>query len=332
MNDSVFLSNTFCFDRLEVEVIPFTWCNLACDFCETRYHRVKPTLDYFNKAYNTIIDKIEQINVRLVVVEMWGGELFADKIFTDELFKQYCDFFTILQQYCDDRNIESELVIKTNLVHHHVDQIIELVKAVPKLAVGTSFDIVGRFQKDDQIELWYNNIRQLARHSIYPDITIVAHKQNIDAVINNVDSKSLTIFKQLYATHEYNIDFEYYRDVNKRPEYYVSDREVGEFVKFLVTNYPAISEAQHLIKTKHYMCKNANAEGLPQHFIKIWPTHIDCDTINDKEKFKRLVHNKHCDTCKFKNMCSPRYALEFDDSEYCINKTVFEMIYNDSKN
>lgn len=335
MSDNVhnikFFADSFVFDRMEVELVPFTWCNMHCDFCETRYNRIKPNIEYFHSAYEKIIEKVEQNNVKVLVVEMWGGELFADKIFNRLLFDSYQTLFTKLDQYTKQHDIKREFCIKTNLVHHNVDSVIELCQSISDLKVGTSFDFCGRFNDDSQIDLWYDNMIKLTEASFSPDITVVAHKRNIDYVTSEHDHR-IEIFDKIYRSRKYNIDFEYYRDVNNLGEYAISDQQIGEFIKYIVQHYPNISESYNLIKIKHHCSKNIFAEGLPNYYLKIWPNSIEWNSVNDIDKFKQVVINKGCASCVYKGKCSPRYALEYDNTSYCINRDVFDFLKcNDAK-
>ena len=74
------------------------------------------------------------------------------------------------------------------------------------------------------------------------------------------------------------------------------------------------------------------AEGLPRYYLKVWPNSIEWNTINDIDRFRTLIHNKQCIECVYKNRCSPRYSLEFDNTQYCINKDVFGYIDESKKN
>lgn len=326
-----FFKNTFIFDRLEVELVPFTYCSLACDFCETRYHRTKPNEQWFENALTTIKQKLDQTsNVSIIAANIWGGELFDDKIFNDRLFNLYKHFENEFHNLAKAYNCQYEFLIYSNCIHHNCDNLIDWIKQAD-LRFGTSFDFVGRFKNNVQLKLWWDNMQKIINAGIRPDLDIVAHKKNIMAILNKQGS-TYEMFEQIYNSEQYNIDFEYYHDVNQLDEYQVTDVQIGKFLKYAVEHFPNVSEVYNLIKTQRGQTKNMFAEGLPRYYLKVWPNSIEWNTINDIDRFRTLIHNKQCIECVYKNRCSPRYSLEFDNTQYCINKDLFGYIDESKKN
>lgn len=299
-------------DNLDIEIIPFVDCNLACDFCEVRsLDQKKKNFHVYSECFERLINVIRRKpKFKSMSVHLSGGELFQDKFKTCDDVIQFVDNLISLSKKL---NVLLKIVVTTNLVHHNVDAIKELAKR--NVVVNTSYDFVGRFTKDGQIRLWWENIEKLYKDGICPQITTIAHKQNIDQILE----KNPT-FDRLC---EYNVSFEKYVDANNIQKYVIDDRQLAHFYRYLFYNYPNV----HPI-CDYLVSDSQSINVCSMQTLDILPNQTNWECCDKQKAFIDLVKIKGCVTCEYNNYCCISCPNEMDKSSFCIHKEMYKLCHN----
>lgn len=327
-----FITNNFN-NRLDVELILFSQCNLHCKHC-----KVKGLNNVFDKkliiqqgewAVQAI--KSARYKCKHVEVHITGGELFQDHLD----WSVYEEVIGKIETALKNTKRTYTIGLTSNLTTHRIEDVITMFKKHSNWELSTSFDFAGRFSSDD-LDTWVSNILALHDHGIrLLPISIVQHLPSLKA-IKKGSSKTLSVFDDLYNSGIFQFEVSDYEDVHKLEEYNPSKDEKFEFDKWFVDNYPDVipfNRYADAIKHNHII---SMIDGCPIETLDInsyGPTYECCDKINCMKNARLL---KHCALCVYQQYCSincPNAFINmFPNDDYCPQSRLFAYIEQKVKN
>ena len=285
-------------DCVEFEVIPFTECNLACQFCLQGKDR---TLRKDGLTWDNVVEQITQLactqTSNNVLITFCGGELLQDK-FDDHYRDQLIDTIKAIRNLDQlvNKNVTVELV--TNLVYNNIDRWLELFNECDE--VVTSFDLDGRFTKQSQLRRWFDNIRYLFSHGIKPSVITVIHEFNYDKLLTIKTSNTYesTVFD--WVCNNCEVDFNFLDTSNMRnPRYGVFDPQlIYQWFKWFDENYPNVIDQYYETRVNSSVpdrCGNVVFEIHGQY------TNLQCC---DKICMVRdIITRNKCFVCEYNRLC-----------------------------
>lgn len=275
-------------------------CNNNCKFCIISNRMVKGNvpIEYFKETTNNtkkwlnkyLYDLPEDLTITFFFV---AGELFyMGKEYFDlykETAKELYDIVT--KRYTNIKfNLQSNLLLDIE----HLDEFINLCKYINKLSnnicITTSFDLYGRFNTKEQIELWYKNLSFL-QQSLNRKIMVEMILTN-QAIEKYIKEGSKELDEVLSNPHAYDVSFEDFILNNlDNKELYPTTNNLVAFYKQIKDKYPnhnVLSFYRNRMPTKYIDSKPRNECILIQFSDKPFSneyTHTDEDL--------RIV-NKNC--------------------------------------
>ncbi len=319
----------------ELFVNLFEWCNLNCDFC-WQDHNDWSGIETIVERSVDILSAIRSSKEPHFIVNLMGGELFADKIPDQTIYDYYNMVEAVFTQLPPKKTIEVNWV--TNLVFTKLERLQELVNKTRALGIQsritTSFDFTGRFRKASRL-LFENNIRKLG--SEVGTISVVLTKPNIEKMIKNDDS----LFKELYAQGFY-FYFDYYSPENNFKEMLPTDTQLQEGLLFLLRNYPNVNPIQSWIKNESnpMSCQSSividkdgvkgKCKSLVPESIKVVLKSESHDNTNAVME-DRFSNKYDCISCEFYKRCGMGCFLQHDFDGFetlseCLYKEIFRNI------
>lgn len=306
---------------IAIELV-FTSCDLNCPFC--------PNINLPEQDIQTRIDNcirnFKQILPKLTNTELWinitGTELFQQR-FSDSEIKSIIDGIIGIDNLVKRFNRTPHYQITTHLLYnqHRLDQLIKVCKTINS-GINTSFDFQGRFTNHSQINQFITNVYYAKQCGIQVTIDTVAHKLNIDKLMNQSDDQLVRLWKQLY--NDFETTFVLWQ--NTGVDYYqVSDQLQIDFHKFCYDNYPKLANIQSLIDIANNIHRNIDCIrciGIDDNIVKYRRCKDDNKQIN-KKKFQQ---NKQCYLCKYFNSCGNKCWCENTNNNVCWIKNVLEYI------
>jgi radical SAM protein with 4Fe4S-binding SPASM domain len=322
-------------DNGELFVNLFEWCNLNCDFC-WQDHNSWNGIETIVERSVDIIHAIKSAKEPHFVVNLMGGELFADKI-PDSIIK---DYHKLVSEVVSNLPISKSIEINwvTNLVFHKLERLQELVIKTRNLGVQsritTSFDFTGRF-KEASRNLFLKNLKTLKSEA--STISVVLTKPNIEKMLLNDD----IIFKNLYSSG-FNFYFDYYSPEKNFELMLPDDVLLQKGLLFLLENYPKVNPINSWINNdkNHMSCQSSiviDHDGIKGKCRSLVPLNIkdklkslSDDHINN-EMEDRFSKKYDCITCEFYNKCGMGCFLQhdfqnFENLDECLYKEVFRSI------
>lgn len=310
------LTQSFLRRNLDIEFIPYTQCNLKCDFCEVQQFHYKydqSIFDWTIEALDALISKSQAESISLHIA---GGEIFFDKIFDYQKWDNWINQFCLL---CNKYNKTNTITITSNLLTRNIDNVIKLCKTY-NIQLDTSFDFEGRFTKYKQVELWWNNLQKTK--ALNPLVVIIAHKLNIQAILSE-NHPLFKLFQQLYQNFE--ISFEPYVDANQLAKYVVNDDQLINFYKHLIDYWPKITTVQKYTN-------NQTGKGCSFETIDITPKYVQWSCCDKNASYKTLMHKFNCWTCDYKSQCKPNCPNETANHYQCIGQALYEYVSQNNSN
>lgn len=198
-------------NELEVCLILFKRCNLNCQFCfqDRSSIEIDDISKIPEKLEKELQNIIKEMSLNKVTYRLWGGELFSDDL-DDNLFVVYHKLVNDLYDISDRLNLDTEICFTSNLVFSKVDRVLNLLKDTNSY-IATSFDLVGRFQNEQQIDQWTKNAELFQPKTV----SITLTKQNINEWLTSDKFKS----KYRSCLKKYPLNIEYYI-YNRNWKYY----------------------------------------------------------------------------------------------------------------
>ena len=180
--------------------MPFRWCNNNCSFCYLKNYMFKKPLpiDDMNKILNNMLEWLDMYieefdidtEIRMILI---GGELFClgDEYYrfykkvitlTDNVLKKHCRRLKTVG-FCTNLLLNEDR--RSALIDLHKHCISEEIHS----DIFTSYDLYGRFDCKEKIELWYNNVEYLRKN--VPELGIGVEflliKQGLERYVDNID-------------------------------------------------------------------------------------------------------------------------------------------------
>lgn len=213
----------------EILIILFEKCNLRCPFCHQDHDsKVGASRDEILSHAQLVKDRYSGSGRYMVNIS--GGELFSDDI-PDEYFDWYFD----LAKEIDDTVEDLELTFVTNFVFKKTERfqvfLDRLVAAGIEPHIATSWDPVGRFNKEDSLTFFENLIEFKSYIRV---VGTVLTAQNIRAIME----KKPWIFKWIHR--ELPVYFDHYSPIQRNDPLIPTDEQLVDFWLFCLEHYPNV--------------------------------------------------------------------------------------------
>lgn len=331
----------------EISVVLFEQCNNACSFCyQTNDERHNASVEMILDKIDTTKSAIDKIK-KPIKLKLLGGELFFDTL-PDKIIEAYKYYIEEIIKYCEKQNKKLEIGFATNLLYTKLDRLIDLIDYVKSFGIvcniSTSFDFWGRFHNKQHYLLWKENLYKMQKHLTV--ISMVLSKPNImkfmkkeESVLDDIDLREE--FDDLYKDN-FKFFFEYYNpDSNSFDVATPSDRDVLEFFKYLVDNYPEVQPIPDFLDEKpnkelyceSLVCINCHGEVCGCRSTSIKGTNL-FDEGYEQDKDNTIIENAFvnkykCLTCPKFSICPLGCFMFFslkENKSTCIFKELFDYI------
>lgn len=313
----------------EVSFELFTVCNLKCDFCiqtnTTKYQINKLDLTKQLDKFETILQYSKQSSF---AIEIFGGELFASYI-SDDDFEIYHWFINEVWRLIKTYNKTiHDIHITTNLVYPNVERVIKLAKDT-NVSIFVSFDLVGRFKSQHQIDTFMHNLQIVANSNVHFLISVVLTKPNILAIINQQGYYNQ--FMQLYDGWSDKIYFEGYDCIDQLHDdvNYTSQQQYGEFLVWCYNHMPKLTIVTDLI---HIIDGSNNRLTDCCRIVQITNTD-DYWQCTNKQSWttvrNKFIANKQCMQCPWFRKCGMMCYRRYCDGNYCAKRFALDYIANE---
>ena len=307
-------------NNLNVDIVPYSECNLACPFCQARHYGSTFNQQWFETSIETLSALVDKSDTSTAVVSVAGGELFIDKY---EWYPAWDQWFGRLRQIFENANKKAKITIVTNLMTNRVDDVIKLVRN-HNLNIGTSFDFVGRWTKRSQVDHWWDNVNKIRANHITVAVAMIVHKPNLDVWMSQ-SHPWFDIFEKIYdcCGSDLPIILEHYVDANHLDQFKLTDDQIIEGLKVLVDRYPKIQALAKYFDT-HYQpptCDKDTIDVTPK--FTLWSC---CDKTST---FAKMTARFQCMTCRHLDRCSIACPTEALFHNKCIDRALYD--YVDSK-
>lgn len=310
-------------------MVLFDECNLNCGFC---MRQNKDSTYYFespNKmsresimAQVEMVKKVKQAitDPRDLSISLVGGELFQDKYdysVYDDLFDALVDIF------CEHPEDKIQICIYSNFLfkdNKRVADLIERHKQHINFIFVLSFDFVGRYTKPYMIKRVMDNYMYLTRErDIDIVVALIAHKPNIDALINH-DSEYLPQLEFWMNDTEYcKVQFGDYID-NGNPEFRSSADDLVRLYKFLIDHYPQCDSVRALLSNLRIEQDHSCNE--------LWVSRNGvrrcCHDIGDRKI--HCLNTFGCFGCEFYENCPAMCYQAYYRHEYCWKRVIYQYL------
>lgn len=327
-------------DILLCDIKPFQSCNLNCTFCHEHYRRLKNKetrevyslyyiSNYLDRSFNIIKTVLDHNDYDVVRLSLMGGELFQDRI-CDQYLELISGFIDSVNSICCNKTLLQVQVV-SNLVYKKIDRLIDLVQN-HNAYVQTSYDFVGRYTKQYQVDLFMNNVYNLVLNKIRFNVATVLHHQNIDVLTMNVKNNLIGNFNQMYNDGLNLSTVMYYNNCKKSSPLFVSDKEYQNAYTFLIDKYP------HLTEFDNIRSNIVNHKIEPHHTGKIHSLSIVDKKVRyrDLTERERNYNNKFCLMCQYYKFCNTAGIYKIDTTNQytsvCFDKIVYEKIHDQIHN
>jgi sulfatase maturation enzyme AslB (radical SAM superfamily) len=317
----------------------FDHCNLRCSFC-WQGHVEKPDEGTISSKLAVLETALKREPARALVINIMGGELFSDDVFTEVMSDQYKQMITSIKNLSIKYDKDIAVNFLTNLVTSkliEIDALLDHGKSIDlDVTLGISYDSKGRFNRK-QKEIFKQNFEVFQEN--ISGISIVMSIQNIESIMSRRDSY---------------FDFLYRSGVPIYTDNYMPDKEVCDvpddslllaFHKFAIDNYPNLSPFKQWTdrsgRVATITCRTTkmilsdNTESLCGGLIeRSRRTTLFKDTLetNSNEAIEdRFLSEKGCLSCQYFQRCTLSCFMQHNytnrrvNSE-CIQYKTFEYI------
>lgn len=285
----------------EISIALFGDCNLRCSFCiDNQRFQSKPdqhcSEDYFKYTLQLIEKVLLTTEKSKIDFRFYGGELLQDK-FSDNIFEAYDWLFSKTIDLCKQYNKDYRLQISSNLIFKNKQRVLALLNKY-NIILYASFDLVGRYTKQSQIDLFLDNCQFFNDQLKEFTISFVASYDNIKAIKEK--GENFSTFNFLYQN--YRICFDYCNDNGRIHE--VNESLLSDFCLFLCKAYPSILNIQELKQCYLHMEDSLRA-SCPIAFIIQNKLLFNC--CNHDQISQDYANRKHCLSCEYFLNC-PHYC------------------------
>lgn len=311
----------------------FEWCNMRCSFC-WQDHTDWTGIETIIPRALDIAESINKDRKEYFIVNLMGGELFADEI-PESTFVDYREMVKLLKKSTQKK---FDINWVTNLVFKDTKRVTELVDYCRSLGITTnittSFDFAGRFAKEQKAQFRSNlyHIREYVR-----TISVVLTKGNIETFMSRKDE----VFESIY-NDGFTIYFDYYSPESRHKYNAPSDLLLQQGLIYLVKNYP------NVLPIKDWITKDSNemtcrGSVIVDHtgikgqcrslLTKDMTTKMasSVDISNNKSMESQFISKYDCMSCEFYQKCGMGCFLQHDfkgreELDECLYKEVFRQI------
>jgi radical SAM protein with 4Fe4S-binding SPASM domain len=312
----------------------FEFCNMRCSFCWQDHTNLAGSESVVEKAYD-IIDRVRVDHRTHFIINLMGGELFADSL-PDSLFEDYYNHVVYLHEHFPTgKTFHVNWV--TNLVYEKIDRVIGLIeKCRTKVTCNltTSFDFAGRFTKDQKI-LFEKNL-PIARPYL-GTVSVVLTKPNIERMMKSKD----TLFEKMYE-EGYYFYFDYYSPEKNFQFNAPSEKLLQDGLLFLLKNYPEvwpikgwkINDVNRMTCMGSMIIDHTGYKGqcrslLTSSVSNKMNSKVDLEDNSTMEK--TFINKYNCSECEFFHKCGMGCFLQHDfkgkeELDECLYKEVFREI------
>ena len=322
--------------REEFMVTLFEKCNLTCSFC-WQNHDDTTGLNAIRSKVDSLVAGAVQSPNDTMLYNLMGGELFADDVFTDEMYDDYVYLITTVDARVRNLGKTCEFTCCTNLVFTQPERVKKLLEDLQqrgiKIMFTTSYDFTGRFNKHT-IETFKKNVEFFKQDVI--NISIVLTAPNIQEMLKDRDDT----FKEMYAAG-YKIFFDYYSPENNAEVMTPSDKQLLEALYFLIDKYPNTypvhdwlhnhsnglsCKSSRIIAPSGDILKCGSVPGT--NVIKFFKNPKDLTNSSMEASF---VEQMGCLTCEYFSRCSlgcflQHYFKARDELPECVFKLMYDKI------
>lgn len=225
----------------EFEIFFFEECNLRCVHC-FQDHESK-----LGQSKEAILSKLQLIKdfflmnpKKHYIMNIMGGELFQDHLL-DEYLPVYTAFIDGVNDLCEEFNKQVKFNFVTNLVFEQTHKVMSWLEQ-HDLEFSVSYDLTGRFNQS-QFELYKKNV-EIFKERIQL-ICLVASRHNMFKLQDDGDK---------YFEYLYNNFPCYWDQITPGPTVpnilVPSEREMFEFNKFLLDNFPRCTNLEAFTNNK----------------------------------------------------------------------------------
>lgn len=334
-----------------IDCVLFDMCNLNCKHCFQQHNVFKFNKDKIDEfVYHidkTIGDDIKTKSISTVLLSLRGGELFQDGL-GDDVFSLYKQMIENINFLCKTKypllNIKYHFM--TNGIYNKIDRVVDFIQSVNGV-MTLSYDPIGRFKTDKQLELFYRNYEILKEKKLIKNIAITLTK---DSIIEYIKNKNL--LKQFYQT---DIDINYYIPTMNGFDL-PSDDDIFDFYKFLLdNNIFNVLYVQNILNSYIYgtpigpicLCDNTtiiyNNKSyrscnvyIPNYKLSDFYDDTNIKDLDAVESIKKQgLKKRNCIMCEYYKNCSYYCWMmlcyrKFKMSE-CPHKRIYKYIENNSK-
>ncbi len=313
----------------------FEWCNLACSFCWQDHSKWDGIETIVERAYD-IRDRVKADHRKDFVVNLMGGELFADEI-PNQTFDDYYKMVLELQKiFPAGKTFHINWV--TNLVYRNIDRVSDLIIKLRAHGINskitTSFDFAGRFNSSD---------KKLFRHNCYMlreyigTVSVVLTRPNINKMLKAKDE----VFEELYREGFY-FYFDYYSPEKNYGLNAPSDKTLQDGLLYLTQNYPKVwpiagwiqNDINEMTCRGSMIIDNKGYQGQCRSLLTndMLAKLASKPSIVDNESMEETFVNKYnCVECEFYHKCGMGCFLQHDfkgkeELEECLYKEVFRQM------
>lgn len=290
----------FCQLTKRLVIVPFgissRWCNNKCSFCylKSGWEKQVKDVSFFENIKNKIVDTIDELLNEIpidVIVELdyTGGEMFC---LSDDYYLVYRDLFNRLNETCKKLGFKFQVVFSTNLIYSdfYLDKLIALFKYIENKNINceviSSFDLKGRFVNEEAVNQWWHNIKRLALETHKPRAEMVLTKPNIETFLNDEDTPTMRVFKEVLENPDkVMFFFENYVPNNPNNIVWVPSDEIKiDMFKKLIDGYWGKLDALEAFRSDYEIKTNRDEEK---------PKYQDCSSafygIEDVKNWKAPI-------------------------------------------
>lgn len=342
-------------DTISIGISLFNNCNLHCRFCFDRGKHSNIDIEFF-KQIPSIISKVlikrndDFLTTRNhLEIHLMGGEMFMDSL-DDSVFDAYYDLCNDINRCINtisNGNVDVSYVCVTNGIFTNTNRVDSFLKSI-NATVSMSYDPIGRFNTDDELNLMKSNFIHYKSLGIGNNLSITLTKETIDAYINglgdidllktsDVDLNCYTpnqLYKELLPSEDDYFNFY---------KWCVDNRLFNiDFIKGLVLTANGHSTSRYCIcKHEYQLSKDGCTTDCSKHsslipskcFYGRFDNDVNDETCNDV-LVSLGMEKMGCLTCEHYTNCQFPCWLTVSFNEYthtvCPLKRIYEYILNNN--
>lgn len=226
----------------EVEVTLFEYCSFRCTFCNhdkesevgLSYDEIMSKLHIF---YN-FVDGLDPEVIKLVQINLVGGELLLDELITRGYLDYYEEFSRKCRDYVESKGFKFKAVLVSALLFTKLQEVKDMIEnSTVDLSLIASYDVEGRVVNTT----WRNNLESLS-----------AYVSSVNTVMTSHTISEFIRMDREYWENEiykkYDVFFDYYIPFEGGDHMIPSDSQYLEFLFFCHEHYPDLNIVRDLLE------------------------------------------------------------------------------------